>query len=124
MLPQNSVSSYLTFSPLSLPTVIFCGTICLLLRTAFLLGSMVLCVVPTFLSGFHRSDRTSNRVQNYIIYLYLIFFCLIFYIHLTNFKSCGYGISSLLGRTLIAISTIPGTLIASFIVYSTVLPIL
>jgi len=55
MSPPSRVSSYLTFSPLSASwwTVIFCGTCCSSRRSerTFPLGSMMPCVVPTFLSA-------------------------------------------------------------------------
>jgi hypothetical protein len=56
MLPPGPVVSYTAFSPLprSPVAVVFCGTVCdrgLYIPGPFPLGSMVLCVVPTFLPG-------------------------------------------------------------------------
>jgi hypothetical protein len=75
-LPGRTVVSYSAFSPLSrllvvavkklqqpaTGTVIFCGTLCrqrMVNAVSFPLGSMALCVVPTFLHVFNHGDRTN-----------------------------------------------------------------
>jgi hypothetical protein len=68
LLPEGSVVSYTAFSPLprSPVAVLFCGTVCfrgLCIPGPFPLGSMVLCVVPTFLPGVAAgtTERTAAR---------------------------------------------------------------
>jgi hypothetical protein len=66
-----------TLTPEYSGAVIFCGTFCppgLYIRKAFLLGSMVLCVVPTFLRANGAAiERTAvaAKVQNHIDFSYL-----------------------------------------------------
>jgi len=49
LVANPAVGSYPTFSPLPRKAVIFCGTICWIVKSTFLLGSTLLFVVRTFL---------------------------------------------------------------------------
>ena len=83
MSPQHPVGSYPTFSPLlacqSRRQRLFSVALAVspVARESFPLGSMVLCVVPTFLPGFTRGDKADwpARCKGTTIQLQMLIIC-------------------------------------------------